>query len=57
MFLSFGLISAVDAHLVDHDKFPEIVAYSNRLQGDPVFQRGLSKIEEVQKQGKVSASL
>ena len=57
MFLSFGLISAVRANLIPDDKYPELVAYAKRLQDDPVYQRGLAKVAEVQKQGKITASL
>ena len=57
MLIGFGLIAATQAQLITEDKFPEIVAYTRRIQDDVAFRRGMAKIAEIEKQGKVTASL
>lgn len=55
MLISFGLIAATDFGLITKDKFPEIVAYTERIKVDKAYKRAVAKAAEIE--GKIKASL
>jgi glutathione S-transferase len=53
--MSFPIIAATGRGVITQDKFPEIVAFGERLKNDAGYQRAVKKIEEID--GKFVASL
>ncbi|EED22380.1 glutathione S-transferase, putative [Talaromyces stipitatus ATCC 10500] len=47
MLMSFPVMAATKRGLITQDKFPEIVAFAERLMKDPVYLSAVKKIEEV----------
>lgn len=55
MLISFPIIAATGRGVIGKDKYPELVAYAERLQKDPGYQSAVNKIVEMD--GKFVASL
>lgn len=46
--MSFPVIAAKQKGVITKEKFPEIVAYADRLASQPGYQNAVKKIEEVE---------
>lgn len=47
MLMSFGLIAATEFGLITKDKFPEIVAYTERIKADEAYKKAAAKAAEI----------